>query len=90
MLAETLTKYGSPVSSSVMVYHREEEFAAALALLLPSPVGVTEDDSVAGRVTDRRVDGLLPRTEVPKLVVKSPFDPPYAWFHVFRVGVSRW
>lgn len=73
LLADTLTKYGSPVSSSVMVYHMEEELAAA-----PLSPSEAADDTVAGMATDRRVDGLLPRTELPKLAVKSPFDPPYA------------
>lgn len=48
-----------------------------MPLLLPSPVDGVED-SGAGMVAERRVDGLLPRTEVPKLAVKSPLEPPYA------------
>lgn len=60
LLADTLTKYGSPVSSSVMVYHKEEELVAPLF----SPTDAN-DDSVAGMVVDRRVAGLLPRTELP-------------------------
>lgn len=60
LLADTLTKYGSPVSSSVMVYHREEELVAPLL----SPTDA-EDDSVAGMVVDSRLDGLAPRTELP-------------------------
>lgn len=60
LLADTRTKYGSPVASSVMVYHRDEELVAP-----PASATDAEDDSIAGIVVDSRVDGLLPRTEVP-------------------------
>lgn len=63
--ADTLTKYGSPVSSSVMVYHREEELELVAVPPLSSLIGDATDDSVAGMAAERRVGGLLPLTEVP-------------------------
>lgn len=72
--ADTRTKYGSPVSSSVMVYQREEEFVA--------PVPSIDADACktgARIVADARLEGLRPRTEVPKSAVKFPLDPAYAW-----------
>lgn len=76
LLADTLTKYGSPVCSSVMVYHKEDELVAAP----PSPTDA-EDDTNAGMVVDWRVVGLLPRTEVPKSTVTGEVSvvPAYAW-----------
>lgn len=56
-----------------MVYQREDELVTPLL-----PAADTADDSVAGMVTESREAGLLPRTELPKLAVKSPLDPPYA------------
>lgn len=73
LLADTRTKYGSPVSSSVMVYHREDELVAPL----PSAADI-DDDNVAGMVTESRDDGLRPRTELPKSAVNVPSDPSYA------------
>lgn len=60
--ADTRTKYGSPVSSSVIVYQSEEEFAAPPSLM-------DTEEPVAGMVTASRVDGLRPRTELPKFAV---------------------
>lgn len=60
--ADTRTKYGSPVSSSVIVYQSEEEFAAPPSLM-------DAEEPVAGMVTESRVDGLRPRTELPKFAV---------------------
>lgn len=60
-----------------MVYHREDELDAAPL----SPADAAEDDTVAGMVVDRRVGGLLPRTEVPKSAVtgEASDNPAYAW-----------
>ena len=61
-LADTRTTYGSPVFSSVIVYESEEEFAVP-----PSLMDAVEPD--ATMVTESRVDGLRPRTELPKFAV---------------------
>lgn len=60
--ADTRTKYGSPVSRSEMVYHSEEEFVVPPSLM-------DADVPFAGMVTESRVDGLRPRTELPKFAV---------------------
>lgn len=50
-----------------MVYHKDDEF------VVPSAEGA--DDSVTGTFVERREEGLRPRTELPKLAVKTPFEP---------------
>lgn len=72
LFADIRTKYGSPVSSSVIVYHCEGDLAR-----LPLLEG--EEDAIAGIVVERRVDGLRPRTELPKCAVKFPLDPTYGF-----------
>lgn len=66
LLAETRTKYGCAVCSSVIVYQSEEAFVALLE---------STEEMGAGIVDERTVKGERPLTEVPKSAVKLPLDP---------------